>query len=164
MIGLHLIFVAAWVGSSFVLLMLSLLSLYSGSQTVQIAIPSIMHAIDLLVIIPGTIGIIVTGVVLSLLTHWGIKKYHWVIVKEISTLFLAALGGVWLAPLVLRAVELSSNQGVSALTDPEYLLIHKKILLTSGIIIPLLLGMIFISKLKPWGKVKSKEKQAAAKA
>ncbi len=98
--------------------MLSFVSLFSGNKVVRIAIPDIMHFIDLLVIIHAALGIIITG-------------------------------AVWLSPLVFHAMHLTAAHGISILGAPIYRMMHIKILWTSIVVLPLLIGMIFISKLKP---------------
>jgi hypothetical protein len=74
--------------------MLSFISLLSSHDVVRIAMPDIMHFVDVFVIIPSALGIIITGALLSALTQWGFTRYHWIIVKEVARIFLVVLCGL----------------------------------------------------------------------
>ncbi|CAG7639362.1 hypothetical protein ACFQI7_08615 [Paenibacillus allorhizosphaerae] len=157
----HLLFTAMWIGGGFTqIIMIVLIHLTSSGEFLYVA-HSFMHIFDLALIIPGALGVVITGIVLSARTHWGLTKYYWIISKEAIALILIASGGV-LNIWVQDAIQITLTERLNALNNTAYL--HDRFMLGlfgAGQLI-LLVSVVWISVKKPWGKRKSKRFAEAA--
>ena len=151
----HLLFTAMWIGGGFTQIVMIVLIHLTTSGEFLYAAHSFMHIFDLALIIPGALGVVITGIVLSVRTHWGLTKYYWIISKEVIALILIASGGV-LNIWVQDAIHITLTERLDALNNPAYL--HDRLMLLifgAGQLI-LLVTVVLISVKKPWGKRKSK--------
>ncbi|MEF3308077.1 hypothetical protein PV433_04085 [Paenibacillus sp. GYB004] len=100
----------------------------------------------------STIGTVVSGVLLSVLTHWGLLRYYWIIAKELLTVVAIGIGMVGIYVWSLQAADISGAEGMNALHDPAFL--ANRLYLIAGIVCQIvsLAGMFVLSVYKPWGK------------
>lgn len=154
---LHLLFSAIMLGVAFVFLILSITAATTDDVDVLKACYSIMHVLAKTSVRASTIGTVVTGILLSILTQWGLFKFYWIIVKEGLTLLSIVLGPIAMFFLTLKAVTLTTNVGLNVLLDPVFTV--NKWQLWIGIILQIvsLVSMFVISVFKPWGLRKQKE-------
>ena len=135
----HLIFSSIMLGGAVIFLVLSIVAATSTDASVISACYQAMHALSKTSVRASTIGTIVTGVLLSVWTHWGLFRYYWVIAKEVLTLVAIVVGpiGMYMWTLPAGAEDLGA--------------------LWIGIILQVIsLAAIFgLSVLKPWGKRKA---------
>ncbi|MDR1656370.1 MAG: hypothetical protein LBT47_02285 [Deltaproteobacteria bacterium] len=106
--------------------------------------------IDDLVIIPGAIGCLLTGLLFSLFSHWGFFKHRWVAVKWLLTVFCILFGTFYLGPKVNGQPLISISQGLAALTDPQYVANRLGNLRGGVVQVVLIVFMLYISVFKPW--------------
>ena len=150
----HLLFTAMWIGGGFTqIVMIVLIHLTSNGEFLYAA-HSFMHIFDLALIIPGALGVVITGIVLSVRTHWGLTKYYWIISKEVIALILIASGGV-LNIWVQDAITITLTERLNALNNTAYLHDRLMLLLFGAGQLILLVTVVLISVKKPWGKRKS---------
>jgi hypothetical protein len=99
----------------------------------------------------SAIGVLATGILLSVLTQWGLFRFYWIIVKEIISV-LCIIVGVIISGWNDEAISLTALQGLQALHYPLYL--TDRTLMFVGIFFQLasLSGVIMISVFKPWGQ------------
>ena len=114
------------------------------------------HAIVLLdhwVIIPASLGSLLTGFLESWLTSWGFFKYRWVLLKWITTVAIILYAPFFQAQWAKNLEEISRVEGLLALQNPIYL--HYRFLYVfSGIVMITALSILpFISVLKPWTRI-----------
>ncbi|MCQ6267387.1 hypothetical protein M1K46_17265 [Fictibacillus sp. WQ 8-8] len=100
----------------------------------------------------STIGVVVTGILLSVWTKWGLFKFHWIIVKEVLTILSIGLGIFGMYYWILDASSITATEGLRALHDQGFLV--NRLQLFIGIILQILsLGTMFmLSVFKPWGR------------
>ncbi|MBO0962666.1 hypothetical protein J1P26_23495 [Neobacillus sp. MM2021_6] len=155
---LHLLFSAIMLGVAFVFLILSITAATTDDNGVLKACYTSMHVLAKTSVRASTIGTVVTGILLSVLTQWGLFKFYWIIVKEGLTLLSIILGPIAMYFLTLNAVTLTTNDGLGALLNPAFTV--NKWQLWIGIILQILsLCSIFvISVFKPWGTRKTEMK------
>ncbi|MDQ6598768.1 DUF2269 family protein [Bacillus salipaludis] len=158
---LHLLFSAIMLGVSIVFLILSITAANTNDVNVLKACYSSMHVLAKTSIRASTIGTVITGILLSVLTQWGLFKFYWIIVKEWLTLLSLILGPFAMYSLTLKAVTLTANNGVNVLFDPAFTV--NKWQLWCGIILQIisLVSMFVISVFKPLGERKKKEMKIA---
>ena len=148
---LHLLFVAIWFGTNVVFLILSLAASFTGDENVLQSSFTAMHLLSETSGRASIIGSVVTGILLSVLTKWGLFKYKWIIAKEIMTLLSLGVGMVGIYYWTLNAFDIVADEGMAAVHDRSF--IANRNLLYCGIIFQILsLGAMYaISVFKPWG-------------
>lgn len=109
----HLVFVVMWMGG-----VISWLPLVYGLSEVKPGTPDMylhLRAIAWNVIGWGGIGTFVTGVALSLLTHWGLFKQLWTAAKLVLTLCCIPYGMFVVEATMLRGLDLTTSAAGEAL-------------------------------------------------
>jgi hypothetical protein len=152
-IGIHLGFTGTWLGTTLVLLILTIMETSSMDVDVRLSIPAIVYSLDGNAIRIAGFGAILTGGVLSGM-YWGFTRFYWVIVKELASLLLFIFGLTWLEPLEHKAQSYASSQGAGAFHNAQFVLIHQEIIWTLIGWPLIMVALNFISKIKPWGKTK----------
>ncbi|UUZ84257.1 hypothetical protein LJK88_11350 [Paenibacillus sp. P26] len=153
---LHLILSGVMLGGAAVFLILSIAAASTNDEGVLKACYTAMHVLAGTSVRASTIGATVTGILLSVLTQWGFFRFYWIIVKEGLTFLSIALGPVGMYFWTLRAVTLTSREGLGALQDPSFHVNSGQ--LWTGIILQTvsIAAMFAISVFKPWGMRKPK--------
>ncbi|NGQ95885.1 hypothetical protein G3578_12035 [Brevibacillus sp. SYP-B805] len=162
LLALHLLFAAIMFGVAIVFLILSITAANTNDEGVLKACYTSMHLLAKTSVRASTIGTLVTGILLSVLTQWGLFKYYWIIVKEGLTILSIILGPIGMYFWTLKAVTLTTAEGLGALQDPAFTVNSAQ--LWTGIILQILsLAMMFvISVFKPWGSRKQKNRSNLA--
>ncbi|MGM0714540.1 hypothetical protein [Brevibacillus parabrevis] len=152
---LHLLFSAIMLGGAVLFLVLSIVAANTDDAGVFAACYTAMHTLAKTSVRASTIGTIVTGVLLSVWTHWGLFRYYWLIAKEVLTLVTILLGPVAMYVWTLPAVSLAWAQGLEAMGNPAFIVNSEKLWI--GIVLQLLslILLFLLSVFKPWGKRKS---------
>ena len=145
----HIFFAFCWVISALALCGLLFIThpesgdeLYMRSLIVQI--------LDDYFIIPGAIGVLITGLIYSIGTNWGFVKHTWIIVKWIMTILQILFGTFVLGPFVNNNVTLTDRLRDAALTDSVVLGNILTTQIWGTVQLSLLLLMVVISVQKPW--------------
>jgi uncharacterized membrane protein len=154
--GFHLISVACWIGGGVALVLLYFLKGDVSDGGVLFGINKSIHHVDmLLIVIPGALGCLITGLVYSIFSNWGFFKHNWIIFKWIITVSAILFGTFFLGPWETAMMEISGVRGMEALKDPAYLYGQKMNLIFGGLQTLLLMVTVFISIFKPWKKKKT---------
>jgi glucose uptake protein GlcU len=155
--GFHLVAVACWVGGAVALILLYFLKDGVGDGSVLYGINRSIHHVDtFVVVIPGAIGCLITGLIYSSFSNWGFFKHAWLIFKWIVTVSAILFGTFFLGPWEKTMMQISGKLGISSLTDPAYLYNQKMNILFGAIQVLLLLITIFVSIFKPWKNKKDR--------
>jgi hypothetical protein len=151
---IHLVFVAIWFGDTMVFLILSIIGASTVDENILKASYSSMHLIANTSGKASIFGTVITGILLSVFTHWGLFKYKWIIVKEALTIISIGLGLVGIYYWTLKAFTMVSTEGLEAMQNQVFITNNYQLYI--GIILQIisLLSMIIISVFKPWGKRK----------
>jgi putative copper export protein len=147
---LHLLTAGLWVGGSFGLnaMLLSPGSPSSGGELVGYNEACVF--VDDLVVIPGAVGCLVTGLLFSVFSHWGFFKHRWLAVKWVLTVLCILFGTFFLGPRVDAQPAISTAQGLGALQDPAYLANRAGVITGGLVMVTLIFLMVAISVLRPW--------------
>jgi hypothetical protein len=141
----HVVASVGWLGLTLCLLVLSIAGATANgtdTATAEAAYRSMKIFGDWL-LAPLALATIVTGLVLSLGTPWGLARHRWVFVKFWITLVAATASMLaFRTGINEAAAEVSAGQPVS---DPSGLLFPP------GVSLSLYLFVTVISYLKPWG-------------
>ncbi len=109
---IHLIFAVMWMGGVMVMNVLKLLiSPQHPEMHDFFAIAE--QAVDSIVIIPGAMGILLTGIVYGIWTNWGFFKQRWITVKWIITIWMTINGifiiGAWDNEYIFLPLQLATH-------------------------------------------------------
>jgi branched-subunit amino acid ABC-type transport system permease component len=149
----HIFFAFCWVISALVLWgLLFVTNPESGDELYMRSL--IVKILDDYLIIPGAIGVLITGLIYSIWTNWGFFKHTWITVKWIMTILQVVFGTFVLGPFVNNNVTLTDKLRDAALTDPEVLGNILTTQIWGTIQLALLLLMVVISVQKPWRRTR----------
>lgn len=154
----HVIFAALWTGTVLSMFLISWNNQASANANLLYALHSAVNLLDDYVVIPAAIGSVLTATFLCWLTNYGFTKFWWVITKWFLTVSLIIFSTFWLYPWSNTAESIAEKQGLEALGDRIYLLDARGVLVGSAVQAILLLIIIGISVIKPWGRRVVKEK------
>lgn len=153
LLALHVMASVGWLGSVAAFLALSVLAAYgSDPETVRAAYIS-MDPVGWWAVVPLNLSALLTGIVLSVATPWGLLRHYWVATK----LMLTVLGtGLLLMhqTLVVQQVAALASAGTPLANDSLH---HMGVQLVwaAGFGLLLLVTLTALSVFKPWGLTKS---------
>ncbi|MDR1872196.1 MAG: hypothetical protein LBS60_09850 [Deltaproteobacteria bacterium] len=158
---IHLVMVCLWTGGAVALnLMILLLGpATSGEELYGYNMAAIL--VDDAVLIPGAMGCLITGILISGLTPWGFFKHKWVTIKYILTVFCILFGTFVLGPTVNDQPQITKEFGLSAISNSTYMANWLNSVLGGIFQMLAFMFMILISILKPWRKSGSAKDAAA---
>ena len=157
---LHLICVSCWIGSAVSLLLLYFLKSDIDDGKVLHGINQSIHHVDMaVVVIPGAIGCLLTGLFFSLLSNWGFFTQRWLLAKWIITLSAILFGTFFLGPWETAIMNISGELGLAALIDQQYLHTQRMNLWFGTLQCVVLLFTVWISVFNPWRSASRKTRR-----
>lgn len=149
--GFHLVAVACWIGGALSLLALYFLKAGVADGGELYGINRSIHHVDMnIVVLPGAIGSLATGLAYSLFSNWGFFRHRWITVKWIATLSAIIFGTFWLGPWETAMMEISGRIGIAALQDSAYLRNQYLNFFFGSLQVAVLIVLVFVSIFKPW--------------
>jgi hypothetical protein len=130
----HITFSVGWLGAVVPYLAVAIACLVSRDAQVMQSGYSTMELTGWFVIVPLSLAALLTGLVQSLGTEWGLFRYYWIVVKLVLT-----LGAVTI--LLLHMPAVARRSGVQAEV------VHAG----GGLLV--LLATTTLSVYKPWGRI-----------
>ncbi|RAV09410.1 hypothetical protein [Paenibacillus contaminans] len=154
LLSAHILFSAIMFGVMIAFLILSITAAATKDESILEACYTGMLILAKTSVRASTIGTVATGIALSLMTHWGLLKYYWIIAKEALTLVSIGLGVVGIYIWTSRAADFVAAEGIGAMQSADFL--SNRFYLTAGIVLQIVsLGAMFVfSVFKPWGQRK----------
>lgn len=152
LVSLHVLCSVAFMGPVIGYLALMAVAATTGDGRMLSGAYAMMHVLDLKVVRPGAVLTALTGVLLSVLTNWGLVRYYWIIAKEALTVAIIAIGAFWLQFPLSRAAQTAAD-GMSALQNPAFVSARNQLWVGILIQLVLLAAAVIISVFKPWGRV-----------
>ncbi|WP_188454772.1 hypothetical protein [Virgibacillus oceani] len=148
LVTVHILFAAIMFGNMITFLILSITAATANDSQLMESCYQIMHVLSKTSVKAATFGTIVTGILLSVLTKWGLFKFYWIIAKEALTIipFVLNMWAMYYWSLdAINMIQVTSKQADSSMLQTE---------LWTGIIMQLisLILMFILSVFKPWGK------------
>src|SRR5918912_1401062 len=101
---LHVGSSVGWLGAAIAMTVLLVAGLVTGNPALRHSAFTFMHVYDLAVMIPLGYLALITGVLLSVGTNWGLLKHWWIVVKLVLTVAVLVFAGVFTSGWVLEAV------------------------------------------------------------
>jgi hypothetical protein len=151
----HIFFSCLWVGAA-VSLVISQAGLSATDGKMLYGIDMTRKFIDDFIIIPGAVGSLITGLLYSIYTNWGFFKHNWITVKWVINIGGVIFGTFWLGAWLNGCPPISKELGLGALSDPTYVHYATMNKWFGAVQALTIIFAVFISVLKPWGKMKEK--------
>lgn len=153
--GFHAVFACMWVGAA-ICLSVKQFFINPADGGELYGIIATMDFIDIYIIIPGAVGVLLTGIIYSTWTHWGWFKHNWIVIKWAICLYGVIFGTYPLGPWMSELAHISSKAGLEALSNPTFLHNRQMLLIFGTFQAATLIFAVFITALKPWKRRKSK--------
>jgi uncharacterized membrane protein len=157
-LSLHILFAAIMLGTSVTFLILSITVASTSDSGLVLSCYKAMHVLAGTSVRASVIGTIVTGVLLSLGTHWGLVKYYWIIVKEVLTVVAVIVGPIGMYVWTLKGISLLAEVGGESANQGAYVSNMLWLFIGIGLQLLSLIAMYLLSVFKPWGKRRTSQK------
>lgn len=151
-LSLHVVLSVGWLGAVLTFLVLALAS-FSRDPALARAAYLTLAVVGRGVLLPLSLGAIVSGVVQSLGTKWGLFRHYWVVVKLVLTVFATAALYVHQTTVITESARLAADATASLLQGGRLHELGVQLVADSSIAVLLLLGITLIAVYKPWGVV-----------
>jgi len=157
LVSIHVIAICAWFGGTLSLLLLGfyLKNAHNGDQLIYTL--SSMHLIDENLLKYPALATLITGILLSIWTQWGLVKYYWVVIKLVLTILIILLGIFFINDWFLFLVETAHHLGIKALAIQQFNTKWLSIIITGLFNLVCMCFMTVITYFKPFGKIKKKK-------
>ena len=144
-VAAHTLVAVGWFGIVLAKLVLEIVAVSMADQSVARAGYLFMGTLDRAVFPPAAVATLISGIVLSVGTAWGLFRHWWIVVKLVLTIGVVLTGIVFVGAWTEQTV---------AATDAE-LGAASLWLIGSAVVHALMLGAAtVISVFKPWGQIK----------
>ena len=143
---------ALWTGAVISLLLVKWMNYHNPNLALN-ALDLVVNNIDHQIIIPAAVSSVLTATVLYWGTNYGFAKFYWVVTKCVVTLALILFGTFYLDPWGVNSESISAIDPVKAIESLRYQFNTKWILIGGSGNFISLLAIVFISFLKPWGRI-----------
>jgi hypothetical protein len=153
----HLILASMWICGAITLNLMLLLLEPAQNGGVLHGYDLAIKFVDDLIIIPGAVGCLISGLFISWLTAWGFFRHRWVAVKWVLTVVCILAGTFIIGPFVNGQPPISLALGIEALSDTTYIANHSGNIIGGMIQLSSLIFILVISVLKPWRKRNDKK-------
>ena len=148
----HVVLSVGWIGGVAVFLALAI-GTFSQDAAVAHACYLTMAVVGRGVLVPLSVGALLSGIVQSLATKWGLFRHYWVLVKLALTLFATAALLVHQATAITEAARLAREAGDPLLHSAQLHELAVQLLADSGLALLVLLAVTTIAVYKPWGLI-----------
>jgi len=164
LLAVHISFSGILLGCTVAFVVMDIAVLTSDDPQVLAACYRIMRLLAHTSLRASTIGSIASGIVLSVLTSWGLLKFRWVVAKEALSLLtvVPALFGIY--TLSIRGLERVTTEGAGAVSEAVYR--ADSLMLAAGIALQLVsvVALYVLSVYKPWGPTGGNRRQRLSKS
>ena len=144
----HITFSVGWFGAVAGFLALAVTGLTSQNGQMVTSTYLTMELITWFVIVPFCIGTLITGLVQSLGTKWGLFRHYWIVVKFLLTVISTIILLLHLRPIGYMADVVSER----TLSNFEFRGLRIQLIADAGAALLVLLVITTISVYKPWGR------------
>jgi hypothetical protein len=151
----HITFSVGWVGAVAGFLALSIAGVTSQNPEVVRAAYVGMNLIGWFIIVPCSLAALLSGIVQSLGTEWGLFRHYWLLVKFVFTIVATLLLLLHQFTAVAGAARRVSETAPGTLPDAGRFGIQ--LVGDAGLGLMVLLVITTLSVLKPWGRIRYSE-------
>lgn len=150
LLAAHVVVSSVWLGVAAAMLILILVATSEASSALYTAMEAINVAFP-----PAAVGTLVTGILLSLGTKWGLLRHYWVATKLLLAVGVIATGPTLMDRMIQQSVSASSGPAVMGGPTTEVVSAPVTLLISLSIAHVLMLGVATVLAVyKPWGKTR----------
>lgn len=116
---LHVGISVGWLGLSLAMTTLAIAAATADDHVIRHGAYELMHVFDLAIVIPSALAAILSGLVVSLGTPWGLIRHWWVLLKfviAVSLPVIATVESTWIEQLENRTQDPAAEPGGLGLT------------------------------------------------
>jgi hypothetical protein len=144
LVFVHVAVSLGWMGAGAANVVLAMTAGYTSSAEIRRVSYYMIDRVDVFVVIPGAFAALATGLVLSLVTPWGLARYWWVLVKLVITVAVIVYSTLGLGVWVAESIEATA-------TGAQQSDVAGPLAYGAGLNIVAFLFMTWASVAKPWG-------------
>lgn len=164
LVAIHVISVASWIGGTLGMLLLGIY-LHKADHAEQLTYTlASMEIIDENLLKYPALLTLLTGILLSIWTQWGLVKHYWVIIKLATTMITIMIGILFLNKWTASLADMVEDMGLASLQNEGFQSTWLSMVTTSGFNLLCLLLMVFITYYKPFGKIKKRRSASSSKS
>ncbi|MBT4036159.1 MAG: FMN-binding protein [Candidatus Marinimicrobia bacterium] len=147
---IHIVFIASLMGGLASILAIHVLP---GLDTRQLFIANYsIYSLFNMVVTWSFYGVVTTGLIYSVFTHWGLTKHWWIIGKWTGTVALFILVWIWLGPAINGMVALSDIGMQESAVPHDYTEYHNTLTPVIAVALLIMFTLISITIFRPWGQ------------
>jgi len=158
----HLVSSVGWLGAVASFLLLSVAGLTSQDADTVRGVYLAMNLIGQFIIVPFGLAALLTGLVQSLGTHWGLFRHYWVVTKFALT--IGAIGLLLLHQFTAVAGAARRVSGSAPGTVPDVGRLGIQLVGDAGLAVLVLLVITILGVYKPWGRTRYGRRMQQEKA
>ncbi|MXQ53695.1 hypothetical protein [Shimazuella alba] len=159
LVAVHVISVASWIGGTFGMLLLGFyLQNAVDEHQLHYTLLSMEVIDENLLKYPALLSLL-TGILLSIWTQWGLFKHYWITIKLVLTLLTITIGILFLNKWTTGLLEFINKLGVASLQNQDFQNSWLSIIIVASFNLLCLLFMVFITYYKPFGKITKRGKK-----
>lgn len=147
----HISFSVGWFGAVAVFLVFAINGVTNTDAQLASSAYFAMELTGWYIIVPFCLASLLTGILQTLATRWGLFKHYWIVVKLILTIAATVLLLLHMKPIGFLA-GIAKETGFNG---SEEISLRIQLIADSVAALFLLLATITISVYKPWGKIKT---------
>jgi hypothetical protein len=152
--SIHIIAAGIWICVGFSMFMIHFLKDEITTGDGLYTLNKISYFMDMKILVPAAMTCLITGWIYSQFTKWGYFKHKWITFKWIITVGIIVIGTIQTGPALEKLVEISKHDGLSALSNLDYITTDKLHSIVGVCMNLTLIITVFISVFKPWSKKK----------
>jgi len=153
-LSLHVVLSVGWLGAVLAFLVLAVAS-FSPDAALARAAALTLVVLGRGALLPLSVGALVSGVVQSLGTKWGLFRHYWVLVKLVLTTVAVVALFVHQTTAIAEAARLAASATGPVLQTGRMHQLGVQLVADSSIALLLLVAITLIAVYKPWGLVGS---------
>jgi hypothetical protein len=150
----HVLVGVGWFGVVLAKLVLEVTAVTTRDPEVTRAAFQLLTSLDRVTFPPLAVATLLTGVVLSVGTAWGLFQHYWIVAKLVLTVAVVATGVSFVGAWTRQAIAASSGPVADAVTGAPFGS-APTLLIGAAVVHLLMLGAAtVISVYKPWGRIR----------
>ncbi|MBB4963398.1 DUF2269 family protein [Saccharothrix violaceirubra] len=143
----HVVVSVGWFGGAWAMLMMGVVALTNVGRELRPAAYEMMHIADTVIMIPGSLGALITGLVLGLYTKWRVLHHWWVVTKLLLTIGAMVFAYVYVAQNVKSALAATEHD-----LDADIGRLAESVIAGSVVMMVVLIVTTLLSVVKPWNR------------
>ena len=147
LLALHVALSVSWLGAAMVVLTLAVTARTTQASGEALSAYWAMHLIAVTLEGPLSVSVLLTGILVAVISPWGLLRYWWVVVSLIVTCVAVLLSLFALPAITGAAYDAATRHDITA-----ELSAGNSLLVAGSVSTGLYLSLTVINVLKPWGR------------